>query len=182
MDTWKRYAKTRRGPSLLLRGGLGIVVNDPNSGLKHNPGISERELRARLGEHGIIVLDGALPSSAPPPLTAVRAVTGAYVQPTVTVPHSAPDLEEIIDRSWREQATRIGLHSDDGRFLMRLSNPSSEARGWLQVRDEVAERLPSRMASATGCREFIVVSLNGKHLCAISLEDDEDWIVTHEFT
>jgi hypothetical protein len=158
------------------------VVNDPNSGFKNNPGISERELCTRLGEHGITVLDGALPSSAPPPLTAVRAVTGGYVQPAVAVPHSAPDLEERIDRNWHAQATRIGLHSGDGRFLLRLSNPGSEARGWLHVRDEIAERLPSRMASATGCREFIAVSLDGKHLCAVSLEDDEDWIVTHEFT
>ncbi|MDQ1009870.1 hypothetical protein QFZ82_004355 [Streptomyces sp. V4I23] len=141
----------------------------------------EVELRRQLAAHKIVVLGGATPE-APTPLSAVLAVTGAYVTPRVRIPHMTPDRDERVDVQWHELAAQMHLFTDDGSFLLRLSNPGSESRGWLRVRDEMGVRLPSRLNSATGRREFIAVSLDGVHLCAVSVEDDEDWIVTHSFT
>ncbi|MFI1867600.1 hypothetical protein [Streptomyces jumonjinensis] len=143
---------------------------------------SELELRSRLVDNGITVVGGPLSPGVHPSLTAVLVVTGGYVQPTVTVPRSAPDLKERLDRKWEEQAEKMRLRSTDGRFLLRLSNPGSESRGWLQVHDSVIDQLPSRISIASGHREFIAASLDSKRLCAVSLEDEEDWIVTHEFS
>ncbi|MEV6393624.1 hypothetical protein AB0M39_02395 [Streptomyces sp. NPDC051907] len=143
---------------------------------------SDRELISRMREHGLVALECELPSTIPAPLDAILSVTGGYVTPTVAVPHSAPNLAAEMDRHWLEQATRLGLVSADCRFLLRLSDPGSESRGWIYVRDEVIANLPSRIAAATGRREFIALSQDGRHLCAVSIEDDEDWIVTHEFS
>ncbi|WP_329159670.1 hypothetical protein OHB49_10375 [Streptomyces sp. NBC_01717] len=142
----------------------------------------DNEIRAALEKQGMLVIEGEIPATAPPPLSAILAVTGFYVQATVSIPQSDSDVEDQVDRHWHEQANRIRLYGDDGKLLLRLSDPSSEARGWIQVKDLVNERLPSRVAMATGYREFIAVSLDGKELCAVSIEDEEDWIVTHHFS
>ncbi|MFG2598460.1 hypothetical protein [Streptomyces sp. NPDC048462] len=46
------------------------------------------------------------------------------------------------------------------------------------MKDSVETGLPSRVASATGSPEFLALSVDGRHLCAVTSEEDEYWIVT----
>ncbi|MFD7323106.1 hypothetical protein ACFV9D_18745 [Streptomyces sp. NPDC059875] len=108
-------------------------------------------------------------------------MTGYYVEPTASVPHTASDARDQVDIRWHAEADKLEIHDANGEFLLRTSSPGSVRRGWLRVRDTVGDHLPSRITAATGYREFIAVSLDGRALCAVSVEDDEDWIVTHVF-
>ncbi|MEV5971805.1 hypothetical protein [Streptomyces sp. NPDC051921] len=108
-------------------------------------------------------------------------MTGIYVQPTSSIPHTNPDARDQVDFRWHAEAERIRIYDQDAEFLLLTSNPGSERRGWLRVRDTIRNRLPSRLADSTGFREFIAVSVDGRSLCAVSVEDDDDWIVTHRF-
>lgn len=157
------------------------MVSHPRSEFIDDANPSRAELVTRLAAHHIKVIGGATPD-APVPRKAILAVTGGYVQPTVRIRHSRTDRFDAVDRHWQEQAKRLHLKTERNDFLLLLSNPGSEERGWLHVQDELSERLASRVHSATGRREFIALSLDGRKLCAVSVEDDEDWIVTHTFS
>ncbi|MFE4591823.1 PH domain-containing protein [Streptomyces laurentii] len=139
-------------------------------------------LRDSLEAHGLKMSDTGIPDEAPYILTAIRAVTGHYVRPAVSIPRTSPTALDQIDRRWHEEAEYLRIYARDGEFLLRTSDAGSEERGWLRLRDTVRTRLPSRIKSSTGYREFIAVSLDGRSLCAVSIEEDEDWIVTHVFT
>ncbi|MFF5919348.1 hypothetical protein ACFY8C_13465 [Streptomyces flavochromogenes] len=86
-----------------------------------------------------------------------------------------------MDALWHDEADRMGIPDGNGEFLLLATYPGSLARGWLKVKDLAGGHLPSRIAAASGSREFVAVSLDGKSLCAVSVEEYEDWIVTHSF-
>ncbi|MFD9505878.1 PH domain-containing protein [Streptomyces mirabilis] len=52
----------------------------------------------------------------------------------------------------------------------------------MAVTDPVGEHLPSRSAAVTDSPEFLAVSMDGHHLCAASAEEDDYWVVQHEFS
>jgi hypothetical protein len=143
---------------------------------------SHSMLRNSLEAHGLKMSDKGVPNEVPDTLAAILAVTGYYVRPAVSIPCTAPDAPDQIDHRWHQEAEALRVYDRDGEFLLRTSNAESEGRGWIRLRDTVRTRLPSRIASSTGYREFIAVSLDGGSLCAVSVEEDEDWIVTHVFT
>ncbi|MFF8472482.1 hypothetical protein [Streptomyces sp. NPDC015414] len=88
----------------------------------------------------------------------------------------------ILDVRWREAAASL-LTSHDGEFLIMLWGPGSIRKGWLRVRDREQSRagLPSRVCAAIGRPEFCCLSVDGKVLCAATVEQGEYWIVVHEF-
>jgi hypothetical protein len=67
-------------------------------------------------------------------------------------------------------------------FLLIPGGPGSVSEGWFRVRDPIGIQLPSRIASVTGRPELMALSRDGKNLCAVSLEDDEYWVITHDFS
>jgi len=52
----------------------------------------------------------------------------------------------------------------------------------VRVKDTVGRNLPSRVAKVTGSPEFLVVSTDGRHLCAASVEEYDYWVVLHAFS
>ncbi|MET7284782.1 hypothetical protein [Streptomyces sp. NPDC005573] len=123
----------------------------------------------------------AVPQEAPSVSAAVYAVTGFEVEPTVTVPTSSPRAGEILDREWHRCAAAAPLYDEKGRFLILPPVSGGSETGWIAVTDPGGEDLPSRVAAATGSPEFIAASLDGRHLCAATVEDDDYWVVSHEF-
>ncbi|WP_406059944.1 hypothetical protein OG462_21830 [Streptomyces sp. NBC_01077] len=142
---------------------------------------SDLELLEALKRQALEEVGGEVPKSAPDPKKAILAVTGGFVQPAVKVPHSDPAARDRVDALWHKEADRLAILDRSREFLLLATYPGSLARGWIRVRDLIGGRLPSRVAAASGSRDFIAVSLDGKSLCAVSVEEYEDWIVTHSF-
>jgi hypothetical protein len=115
------------------------------------------------------------------PSRAVLAVTGGYVQPVVSVRRESATAMESLDAQWQAFAAPLFASPAEG-FLLILGGPGSLSEGWFLVRDPIGVHLPSRIASVTGRPEFMALSRNGKNLCAVSVEDDEYWVVTHDFS
>ncbi|MBP0458613.1 hypothetical protein [Streptomyces montanisoli] len=135
-----------------------------------------------LERSGLSVLQGPPPEEAPQVSDAIHAVAGWEVQPAAEISASDPRAAEELDEKWHERARACSLYDGQGVFLILPPVSGGSRTGWVKVSDPVGERLPSRIAAATGSPEFIAASLNGCHLCAVSVEDDEYWVVQHDFT
>ncbi|MBX9424238.1 hypothetical protein [Streptomyces lateritius] len=108
-------------------------------------------------------------------------MVGYEVKPTKTILQTDPNMRERVDALWHEEAHRMGLIDRNGEFLLLFWFSGSPKREWRRMRDATSTRIPSRIATATGDPEFIAVSLDGRSLCAVSVEEYEDWIITHSF-
>ncbi|MFJ4336847.1 hypothetical protein [Streptomyces sp. NPDC088915] len=139
------------------------------------------DLLEALGRQGVVEAGGGVPETAPDLKTAFYAMAGYEVEPTTTVPQKDPDARKRVDALWHEEAERLGIFDQDGEFLLYAGYPGSRARGWIRMRDATGARLPSRIAAATGNQEFIAASLDGRSMCAVSVEEYDDWIITHSF-
>lgn len=129
---------------------------------------------------GLLVLGRGAPCPVPAVLTAIRAVTGVEVKPAVTVPESRPEAAAELDRQWLAETVTFPLVSGTGEFLIVPPGRGGSSVGWVLVRDSVETGLPSRVADATGSPEFVALSADGRHLCAVTSEEDEHWIVTRD--
>jgi hypothetical protein len=114
------------------------------------------------------------------PAVATLAVTGGNVRPAVAVAKEKNSLS-VLDLRWQEVAAP--LIDSHGEFLLILWGPGSIRKGWFRVREtEPLERgLPSRVCAAIGRPEFCCLSLDNATMYAVTVEQDEYWIVTHEF-
>ncbi|CAL9397310.1 hypothetical protein [Streptomyces sp. enrichment culture] len=112
---------------------------------------------------------------------ALYAVTGFEVEPAVTIPASSPRAADALDEVWHHRASQFRLYGESGDFLILPPVPGGSRAGWVRVKDPVGTHLPSRVAGVTGAPEFVAVSRDGRRLCAASVEDDEYWVVLHEF-
>ncbi|MEV4970006.1 hypothetical protein [Streptomyces scopuliridis] len=130
----------------------------------------------------LTVLDSEIPATAPSALTAIQAVTGVNVEPTVSVQESLADAMGELDRQWHTQISRSPQTSDDDEFFILPPVKGGSKIGWVRVKDSGGSNLPSRIAAATGSPEFLTLSTDGHHLFAVTVEDDEYWIVVHKFT
>ncbi|MEU3480427.1 hypothetical protein ACI2LO_07085 [Streptomyces sp. NPDC033754] len=151
--------------------------------VKHHEseGHGGRELIDALGHQGLQEVYGEVPEGAPDPKRTSLVATGGFAQPTVTVHHTDPAARDRVDALWHQEADRMSILDRNREFLLLATYPGSLTRGWIRVRDSLGTRVPSRIAAATGSRDFIAVSLDGKSLCAVSVEEYEDWIITHSF-
>ncbi|SFT04405.1 hypothetical protein SAMN04487982_10681 [Streptomyces sp. ok210] len=145
------------------------------------PDSGVRDRRTTLQSCGLVILEGDAPSSAPTPLVAIRAVAGVDVQPKVTIREARSDAIEEIDRQWQTLTSKTLLAAEAGEFLILPPGSGGSAVGWVRVRDSIGGNLPSRIAAATGSPEFLTLSADGHHLCAVSVEEDEYWIVIRTF-
>ncbi|MFD3532866.1 hypothetical protein [Streptomyces sp. NPDC058664] len=141
-----------------------------------------RDRVEELARQGLVEAGGGVPEDAPDPRRAFLAVVGYEVKPTTTVLQTDPNVRERVDALWYEEADRMGLFDRDGEFLLFSWPPGSPSGEWRRMRDATGTRLPSRIATATGNPEFIAASLDGRSLCAVSVEEYEDWIITHSFS
>ncbi|OOV24889.1 hypothetical protein SM007_27840 [Streptomyces avermitilis] len=130
---------------------------------------------------GLRVLDNTVPQGAPAVRTAIYAVTGFEVEPVAVIPASSPRATDELDEKWHHCASASSLYGDKGEFLILPPVPGGSEIGWVGVTDPIGGHLPSRIAAVTGSPEFLAVSVDGRHLCAASVEEDDYWVVQHEF-
>jgi hypothetical protein len=133
-----------------------------------------------LGRCGLEVT-GHAPQDGPPVNTAICAVTGFEVEPVASVPASTPRAADELDEAWHHHASRAPLCAENGDFLVLPPVPGGSGVGWVRVKDPVGKSLPSRIAGVTGSPEFVAVSVDGRRLCAASVEEDDYWVVLHTF-
>ncbi|MER5533993.1 hypothetical protein [Streptomyces mirabilis] len=135
-----------------------------------------------LGRCGLRVRETAVPREAPPVNTAICSVTGFEVEPVAVIPASSPRSADELDEKWHHCASASALYGDKGEFLILPPLSGGSEIGWVAVTDPVGEHLPSRTAAVTGSPEFLAVSMDGHHLCAASAEEDDYWVVRHDFS
>ncbi|WP_256925295.1 hypothetical protein [Streptomyces sp. Amel2xC10] len=157
---------------------------DEVAGIDERPGImNDRrvpEWRDTLERCGLEVT-GDAPSDAPPVNSAIYAVNGIEVEPVATIPDSIPHASDKLDEAWHHHASQAALYDEKGEFLILPPGPGGSRVGWVRVKDTVGKNLPSRISGVTGSPEFIAVSIDGRHLCAASVEEYDYWVVVHEF-
>ncbi|WP_081240225.1 hypothetical protein [Streptomyces viridosporus] len=124
---------------------------------------------------------GKTEQDGPPVNSALYAVNGFEVEPAATIPSSAPHAADELDEAWHRCASQVPLYAENGEFLILPPAPGGSKVGWVRVKDPVGKDLPSRITGVTGSPEFIAVSVDGRHLCAASVEEDDYWVVLHEF-
>jgi YD repeat-containing protein len=112
---------------------------------------------------------------------AIRAVSGFEVEPVAEIPASTPHAADELDEAWHHHAAQASLHGQNGEFLVLPPVAGGSAVGWVRVKDPVGKNLPSRISGVTGSPEFVAVSVDGRHLCAASVEESDCWVVVHEF-
>lgn len=114
---------------------------------------------------------------------ALHAVNGIEVRPVAEVSDAEPRALEKLSGEWHRRAETARLFTERGDFLLLAPGSGGSKVGWVRVtvRAGIGENLPSRVATATGTPEFIAVSVDGRRLCACTAEDDDYWVVVHEF-
>ncbi|GGK90211.1 hypothetical protein [Streptomyces flaveus] len=133
-----------------------------------------------LGRCGLEVTGEAAPDG-PPVNAAIYAVSGFEVEPVAAIPASTPNAADDLDEAWHHHASQSSLYGENGEFLILPPVPGGSEVGWVRVKDPVGKNLPSRISGVTGSPEFVAVSVDGRHLCAASVEESDYWVVVHEF-
>ncbi|GGT30257.1 MULTISPECIES: hypothetical protein [Streptomyces] len=104
-----------------------------------------------------------------------RAMAGFSVEPSATVPLKG-DLGGVHDL-WLQHARRAGVVGDDGLFLITAVVTGSWGVGWVWVRlTDNAD--VSRLVDDQGRIEFIARSASGDHICGITAEEYDYWVVS----
>ncbi|MFH9864296.1 hypothetical protein [Streptomyces sp. NPDC017202] len=142
---------------------------------------TDREAAVRLLERCGLEVTGGAAQGGPPAIAALHAVNGFEVEPVAAIPATAPHAADELDQAWHHHAARASLHTQNGEFLVLPPMPGGSEVGWIRVRDPAGENLPSRVSAAAGSPEFVAVSVDGRHLCAASVEEYDYWVVVYAF-
>ncbi|MFF9062409.1 hypothetical protein ACF09K_27510 [Streptomyces sp. NPDC014882] len=142
---------------------------------------TDREAAVRLLERCGLEVTGGVAHGGPPVDAALHAVNGFEVEPVATVPASTPHAAGELDAAWHHHAAQASLRTEDGEFLVLPPMPGGSGVGWIRVKDRGGENLPSRVSDVTGSPEFMAASVEGRRLCAVSVEEVDYWVVVHEF-
>ncbi|WP_330295125.1 hypothetical protein [Streptomyces sp. NBC_00503] len=103
-----------------------------------------------------------------------RAMAGFGVEPSASFPLKG-DLAGA-HRLWLEHARRADVIGEDGTFLLTAVVTGSSGVGWVRVRlTDTAD--VSRLVDDQGRIEFIARSRAGDHICGITAEEYDYWIV-----
>ncbi|MFD7323105.1 hypothetical protein ACFV9D_18740 [Streptomyces sp. NPDC059875] len=153
----------------------------PGSMLHDGANGTALEWRQKLEASGLTVLDCEVPDGFPEVMSAIYAVNGFEVEPTVVVSESLPDASAQLDREWAAQIDAHHLITKGNAFYILAPVARGHEVGWIHVRDPIGSDLPSRIHAGTGNTEFMAVSEDGRVMCAVSTEESETWIVVHRF-
>lgn len=107
--------------------------------------------------------------------TAWRAMAGFGVEPSATLPLKG----ELggVHQLWLDHARLGGVIGEDGTFLITAVVTGSAAVGWVRVRlTDTAD--VSRLLDDQGRIEFIARSLSGGHICGVTAEEYDYWVVS----
>ncbi|MFH7599668.1 hypothetical protein WDV06_31900 [Streptomyces racemochromogenes] len=106
--------------------------------------------------------------------TAWRAMAGFGVEPKASVPLKG-DLREVHGL-WLDYARQGNVIADDGTFLVTAVVTGSSEIGWVLVRLTDTTDV-SRLIDDQGRIEFISRSTSGRHICGVTAEEYDYWII-----
>ncbi|OKK15637.1 hypothetical protein AMK16_27450 [Streptomyces sp. CB00455] len=107
--------------------------------------------------------------------TAWRAMAGFGVEPSATLPLKG----ELggVHQLWLDHARQGGVIGEDGTFLLTAVVTGSAAVGWVRGRlTDTAD--VSRLLDDQGRIEFIARSSSGRHICGVTAEEYDYWVVS----
>jgi hypothetical protein len=107
--------------------------------------------------------------------TAWRAMAGFAVEPSAAFPLKG-DLGGV-HQLWLEHARRADVVDDDGTFLITAVVTGSAEVGWVRVRLTDSADV-ARLVDDQGRIEFIARSRSSSHICGITAEEYDHWIVS----
>ncbi|MFI5544776.1 hypothetical protein ACIA6E_13490 [Streptomyces sp. NPDC051815] len=107
--------------------------------------------------------------------TAWRAMAGFGVEPSASFPLKG-DFGGV-HQMWLEHARRADVIDDDGTFLLTAVVTGSSEVGWVRVRLTDSADV-ARLVDDQGRIEFIARSSSGDHICGITAEEYDYWIVS----
>jgi hypothetical protein len=145
--------------------------------IERRPKLDVSERAALLASAGLRVMDPAWSGAVVEPFQAWRVIIVIDAQPVLKVADVGGEYQwQQALTFWRAEGVAAGLFSPDGRFLISLANEGEELP-WCLVRlgDEVGamERLMRRSPS---CDEFVAMSVDGRVVSGIGVEEDGLWI------
>lgn len=127
-----------------------------------------------------VSLPQGLPEEALDPNTAILAATSGNVRPTATVGIKDANSMNTLDTLWDTIAKPL-ITPLPGEFLIILWGKGSMRDGWFRAQYSLTSKLPSRICEAIGRPEFFALSLNGRDFSAVTVEEDDYWVVTHTY-
>ncbi|WP_405439405.1 hypothetical protein OG373_19475 [Streptomyces avidinii] len=107
--------------------------------------------------------------------TAWRAMAGFGVEPRASFPLEG-DLGGV-HLLWLEHARRAKVIDDDGTFLLTAVVTGSSEVGWVRVRLTDSADV-ARLVDDQGRIEFITRSGSGDHICGITAEEYDYWVIS----
>ncbi|MER6317183.1 hypothetical protein ABT237_25975 [Streptomyces sp. NPDC001581] len=128
-----------------------------------------------LAPTGLVTAAGYVAEGAPSYARAFQAVVNVEVEPRATVPRRAPEAPARADRLWLEHARAASVIDEEECFLVRGAD-----RDWVRVR-LTAHTALSAALPPNGGGMIIAMSPDGRRLCALTEEDEDYWIVVHDF-
>ncbi|MFG2495066.1 hypothetical protein ACGFSD_29025 [Streptomyces caniferus] len=135
-----------------------------------------------LTSTGMLIPDQEPTQGIPEATTALHIVNGIEVEPNISISRNSPDSLGSLNHHWKQQSEAAHLYSATGEILVCSPATCPADVGWLRVQDPMrGENIASRLIQAKGSPTFLALSEDGRHLCAISVEDEDYWIVSHEF-
>ncbi|WJY38722.1 hypothetical protein QT196_16305 [Streptomyces sp. P9-2B-2] len=131
---------------------------------------------------GMLISNQEPPQGAPEATAALHIVNGIDAEPTVSVDRNSSDSLHFLNHHWKQQSEAAHLYSASGGILVCSPATCPTDVGWLRVQDPMrGDNIASRLVEAKGSPTFLALSEDRRHLCAISVEDEDYWIVRHEF-
>ncbi|MEU4267961.1 hypothetical protein [Streptomyces sp. NPDC026092] len=148
---------------------------------EQDPDGSTPEWQHKLEASGLLVIDREVPEGFPDVMSAIYAVNGFEVAPTVTISDSLPDASSQLDSEWSARTATYQLTGIGTTFYVLAPVARGHEVGWIHVKDTIGSNLPSRIRAGTGRSDFLTMSEDGRVMCAVSTEEVETWIVVHQF-
>lgn len=135
--------------------------------------------RTVLEAAGLTVLDESWSGNVAEPSAAWRPIIAGSAVPTTTIRHDEADVLARVDAAWYQLACSSGVLDGHGEFLISVAGDGAAAESWAHVRCDHAPTLAEAMEPGwSGGGEFAAVSMNGRVVCAVTVEEYEYWVLT----
>ncbi|MFF3685471.1 hypothetical protein [Streptomyces sp. NPDC002187] len=131
----------------------------------------------RIRESGLEVLEtqGSVPGVTIE--EAGRAMSNFEVEPVATVPLNSEETASEVTRLWMQHARSAGVFAADGSFLIATFETESRTTGWVRVR--LSPRTDVSFLTDDQKRiEFVARSISGHHICGVTAEEYDYWVVS----
>ncbi|MEU8973620.1 hypothetical protein AB0D11_30900 [Streptomyces monashensis] len=135
----------------------------------------DRQVFARLQNAGLEVL-GWFTGSGPTVTEAFQPVVHIDATPVQRIPANAIDSSRRVFDAWKSHARDAAVLTTDGSFLLTVGLKYD----WVKVRLTDTTDI-SALRDPEGELLIVARSLSGHHVCAVSTEEGEYWILEMDF-